>query len=612
MASTTALVGSAVLRSSFFGGDRESSSFEVSSSSGSLAGGEGPLRVRCVVQSASQRSSRETDLSTSSFSPLSTSSSGEEWWRRPTQSQSSWSSIDSRLHGAANNRSGFISGPGIADWQLDEPTWTQHPLEETPTSRGTSGGVPVFVMLPLDSVNMSNNTVNRKRAMNASLLALKSAGVEGIMMDVWWGIVEKDGPRQYNWSAYRELIEMARRHGLKVQAVMSFHQCGGNVGDSCNIPLPHWALEEVWNNNDLVYTDQYGNRNYEYLSLGVDELPVLKGRSPVQVYADFMRSFRDTFSDLLGETIIEIQVGMGPAGELRFPGYPEQNGRWRFPGIGEFQCYDKYMLANLKVAAESIGKPGWGHGGPTDAGNYNQWPDETSFFKKDGGWNTDYGKFFLGWYSDMLLAHGERVLSAAEGVFRGRGVVLSGKVAGIHWHYKTRSHAPELTAGYYNTRHRDGYLPIARMFGRHGVTLNFTCIEMKDEEQPGDAQCSPESLLRQVTSSARTAGVRLAGENALPRFDQTAHDQVVRKSRLQFDQRGDIAEEQEPMCAFTFLRMSESLFYSDNWRLFVPFVRHMQEGRTFQPWEQEHRDAESHAHATGPLVHEANMALNHH
>jgi hypothetical protein len=37
----------------------------------------------------------------------------------------------------------------------------------------------------------------------------------------------------------------------------------------------------------------------------------------------------------------EIQVGMGPCGELRYPSYPEANGTWRFPGIGEFQCYDK-------------------------------------------------------------------------------------------------------------------------------------------------------------------------------------------------------------------------------------------------------------------------------
>ena len=49
----------------------------------------------------------------------------------------------------------------------------------------------LFVMMPLDSVTM-NNTMNRKKAMNVSLQALKSAGVEGIMMDVWWGLVEKE------------------------------------------------------------------------------------------------------------------------------------------------------------------------------------------------------------------------------------------------------------------------------------------------------------------------------------------------------------------------------------------------------------------------------------
>lgn len=36
---------------------------------------------------------------------------------------------------------------------------------------------------------------------------------------------------------------------------------------------------------------------------------------------------------------------MGPAGELRYPSYPESNGTWRFPGIGEFQCYDRVCLA---------------------------------------------------------------------------------------------------------------------------------------------------------------------------------------------------------------------------------------------------------------------------
>jgi len=42
-----------------------------------------------------------------------------------------------------------------------------------------------------------------------------------------------------------------------------------------------------------------------------------------------------------GKYLQEIQVGMGPAGELRYPSYPESNGTWRFPGIGAFQCNDR-------------------------------------------------------------------------------------------------------------------------------------------------------------------------------------------------------------------------------------------------------------------------------
>jgi beta-amylase len=74
----------------------------------------------------------------------------------------------------------------------------------------------------------------------------------------------------------------------------------------CSIPLPKWAIEEIDKDPDLAYTDQWGRRNYEYLSLGCDTLPVLKGRSPVQCYADFMRAFRDNFKHVLGDTIVVI------------------------------------------------------------------------------------------------------------------------------------------------------------------------------------------------------------------------------------------------------------------------------------------------------------------
>lgn len=50
-----------------------------------------------------------------------------------------------------------------------------------------------------------------------------------------------------------------------------------------------------------------------------------------------MKSFRESMSDFFEDgLIIDIEVGLGPAGELRYPSYPQNQG-WVFPGIGEFQ-----------------------------------------------------------------------------------------------------------------------------------------------------------------------------------------------------------------------------------------------------------------------------------
>ena len=68
--------------------------------------------------------------------------------------------------------------------------------------------------------------------------------------------------------------------------------------------------------------------------LGCDELPLFWGRTPVDMYRDFVDAFGDAFDYLFGGVITEITVGLGPAGELRYPSYPEGDGRWRFPGVG--------------------------------------------------------------------------------------------------------------------------------------------------------------------------------------------------------------------------------------------------------------------------------------
>jgi beta-amylase len=134
----------------------------------------------------------------------------------------------------------------------------------------------------LDTVTPDNTLSHPERLLN-SLRALKAAGVDGCMADVWWGVVEKSGPKQYDWSAYRVLFKHVQSVGLKMQVVMSFHQCGGNTGDSCYIPLPPWVLEIGEMNPDIFFTNRDRMRNREYLSFSIDERPELNGRSAIQV-----------------------------------------------------------------------------------------------------------------------------------------------------------------------------------------------------------------------------------------------------------------------------------------------------------------------------------------
>ena len=164
------------------------------------------------------------------------------------------------------------------------------------------------------------------------------------MIDVWWGIVEGQQPQKYNFTGYRQLFAMCKQIGLKVQAVMSFHQCGTNVGDACYITLPSWVLKIGQSNPDIFYTDQNSHRDKEYLSLGVDLVSIFptsvagKNRTAADIYSDFMSAFKTEFTDMINNGVIAlVEVGLGPAGEMRYPSYQLQNNLWTFPGIGAFQ-----------------------------------------------------------------------------------------------------------------------------------------------------------------------------------------------------------------------------------------------------------------------------------
>ena len=67
-------------------------------------------------------------------------------------------------------------------------------------------------------------------------------------------------------------------------------------------------------NPDIFYTDRSHFRNREYISLGCDELPLFWGRSPVQMYCDFIEAFVDSFSSSFGMSPFTWAVSSLPLG----------------------------------------------------------------------------------------------------------------------------------------------------------------------------------------------------------------------------------------------------------------------------------------------------------
>ncbi|PPS17951.1 hypothetical protein GOBAR_AA02634 [Gossypium barbadense] len=462
--------------------------------------------------------------------------------------------------------------------------------------------VPVYVMLPLGVINMKCELADPDGLLK-QLRVLKSINVDGVMVDCWWGIVEAHAPQEYNWNGYQRLFQMVRELKLKLQVVMSFHECGGNVGDDVCIPLPHWVAEIGRSNPEIFFTDKEGRRNPECLSWGIDKERVLRGRTAVEVYFDYMRSFRVEFDEFFEDGIISmVEVGLGPCGELRYPSCPVKHG-WRYPGIGEFQlkraqnikvlvllwescnsfflqCHDQYMLKSLRKAAEMRGHSFWARG-PDNAGSYNSQPHETGFFCDGGDYDGYYGRFFLNWYSQVLLNHGDRVLSLAKLAFD--GTCITAKLPGIHWWYKTASHAAELTAGYYNPCNRDGYTAIATMLQKHGAALSFSCTEhhiLEQQDHLLEALADPRGLVWQVLNAAWDVCIPIASENAFLCHDRVGYNKILDNVKPVNDPDG------RHFSSFTYHRLSPLLMERQNFMEFERFVKRMHGEAVLDPqWQ---------------------------
>ncbi|ESQ41872.1 hypothetical protein EUTSA_v10013215mg [Eutrema salsugineum] len=427
-------------------------------------------------------------------------------------------------------------------------------LNSTPKSRSLES-VKLFVGLPLDTVSDCYN-VNHMKAITAGLKALKLLGVEGIELPIFWGVVEKEAAGKYEWSGYLAVAEIVKKVGLKLHASLSFHG-----SKDPEIGLPDWVSKIGEAEPGLYFTDRYGNQYHDCLSFAVDDAPVLDGRTPMEVYRGFCESFKSAFSDYMGNTITGITLGMGPDGELRYPSHQHDD---KFSGAGEFQCYDKYMLSALKQYAESTGNPLWGLGGPHDAPTYNQQPHSSSFFSDGGSWESQYGDFFLSWYSSLLISHADRVLSVASSAFNGSGVSVCGKLPLLHQWHKLRSQPSELTAGFYSSNGQDRYEAIAEIFAKNSCRMIIPGMDLSDEHQPPESLSSPESLLAHIKTSCKKQGVVVSGQNSSVPVPG-GFERIVE----------NLEDENAGIDLFTYQRMGARFFSPEHFHAFAVFVRNM-------------------------------------
>ncbi|KAK1262001.1 Beta-amylase 8 [Acorus gramineus] len=283
-----------------------------------------------------------------------------------------------------------------------------------------------------------------------------------------------------------------------------------------------WGISEGWNPQKYVWS------GYRELFNIIREVKL-----KVQVYFDFMRSFRAEFDDLFSERLISaVEIGLGASGELKYPSFPERLG-WRYPGIGEFQCYDKYMQQNLRKAAKLRGHSFWATG-PNNAGQYNSRPHDTGFFCERGDYDSYYGRFFLHWYSQTLIDHADHVLSLANLAFEETRIIV--KIPAVYWWYRTASHAAELTAGFYNPTNQDGYSRIFNMLKNHSATLKFVFSEHPSSAPESDeAFADLEGLIWQFLNSAWDHGLTVAGQNSLPCYDRESYARILETAKPRND-----------------------------------------------------------------------------
>jgi beta-amylase len=411
------------------------------------------------------------------------------------------------------------------------------------------GETTIFAMAPLLVGNPSDMNSPESQAALADyrrqLQEAKQLKIDGVSMDFWWGMVNKEKGK-FDFSYFHLFTDEVIKAGLDVATVLSFHQCGGNVGDTENIPIPQWVWKDIaeklgsTDENIGKFKSEQGHYSPEYIQGWADKVAV-------NYYADVMNAYRDSFK-AKAPYISEVNISLGPSGEMRYPSYNSHDQNVGYPTRGAFQGYSDLAVQDFRNwalakygNADAVGNA-WGIKDlkPEDI---RPPQDANGFFDRADHINTKYGQDLIDWYNGSLVQHGKTVLSKAVEIFGAPdspflGTAVGGKIPGVHWRMGWRNgdnvtfsdRAAEVNAGLIRTsqpwtaENAYGYANILNMFkslqpAKPGISSpvipSYTCLELPDGQDGPAAQSLPHTAATRFGIAAKQWGLMLRGENAL-------------------------------------------------------------------------------------------------
>jgi hypothetical protein len=384
------------------------------------------------------------------------------------------------------------------------------------------------VMAPLDL-----KTPDQWQQFDDYLKVAKSMGIDGVSVDIWWGKVEAKGDQVFEWQYYDRILSHLNRHQLEWIPIMSFHQCGGNVGDDCDIPIPLWIWDSIEGASakDLKFKSEQGNYSSETLSFW--QTSEVKTKI-YQQYREFMQAFQSKYAEH-ADKIQELNISMGPAGELRYPSYNSHDIGSGYPTRGAIQGFNKLAIndfhAFLYEKYEQIEtlNDSW-NSTYTNFEQINISIDFEKIFVDKAHHKTGKARDYLTWYHQSLVKHGEAMLNVAHDSFDGAlsAIPIAYKIPGIHWLIAKKdgyARSAEMAAGLippadYGPSNVHGYyniLSLAKNFealNEREVIVHFTALEMSDTPH-APAFSKAKTLVKWIGEGAHKLNIKVKGENAL-------------------------------------------------------------------------------------------------